>query len=548
MFPRSKISGNFLRMAFALNALSVAGAATGPNNFSRIEALAVAQVGRIPEGTAATGRIVMANEPDAANAGVALAFDLTVVPHGVTPLARLQLGDVEKLKVVRPGQAPGLERGAMHAFVDGAAGKPELAGTLPLKPGGTINAYALDITEAVNAALARPKSQRKLRVEVRLTGKPLWYEVYTLSAAKPCLEIASPAGWTDDWEKRLAPITRSPIVYREACFPLAESRDREIVLPLLYPAKNIIEVIHNATGRKLEPNRDWILRGTELVLPPGTRAPVQLSAEFFQSPRREKDGTVKMVPSQIRLSEGTFYHERQIEVSYEPAVRDWTMPPPRSSIEALPRFRQLLAAHAPVKLILFGDSISVSYNATKYTGVWPYQPGFGELVARKLAQSGSRITFMNHSRGGETSLHATTQADSQVAWFEPDLVIVALGMNDRSPERRPAHRANLEQIIDTVRARSPQTEFVIVTPMLNNPKQPTGLEPVKFIRDEALKIARPGIAFVDVTTTQLEMLKRKTYLDLSGNGANHPNDFLVRVYAQRILEVLTPGPGGRDAR
>ena len=93
----------------------------------------------------------------------------------------------------------------------------------------------------------------------------------------------------------------------------------------------------------------------------------------------------------------------------------------------------------------------------------------------------------------------------------------------------------------TVRARSPRTEFVVITPMLNNPRQPAGLDPVKFIRDEARKISLPGVAFVDVTSTELAMLERKDYLDLSGNGANHPNDFLMRIYAQRVLEVLAPG-------
>jgi acyl-CoA thioesterase-1 len=66
------------------------------------------------------------------------------------------------------------------------------------------------------------------------------------------------------------------------------------------------------------------------------------------------------------------------------------------------------------------------------------------------------------------------------------------------------------------------------------------LDPVLFIRDEALKISRPGVAFVDITTTHLELIKHKNYLDTSGNGANHPNDFLHRIYAQRILEVLLP--------
>lgn len=533
---------HLLILAFGLRALSAVGSAAGEGagRFTRLPAVTATQSGRVPAGAAEVGRLVLANEPDGAEAGAALEFDLEPFAHGATPLARIQVGEVEKLRVSRPGQSPGVERGVMHALVRGPDGELAVAGTMPMKPGGNVNTYLLDVTDAANVALARPRGRRKLRVEIRIAGKPLPYEVYALPAAKPVLELASPAGWVDDWERRLAPITRGPVVYREACLPLAERRDREVVLPLLFPAKKITEVIANATGESLQPGRDWILRDGRLVLPPGTRAPVQIEAEFFQAPRKEKDGTVKMVPSQIRLTEGTFYHERQIEVTYEPAARDWAWPAPISSPAALPRFHQRLAAGTPLTVILFGDSISVSYNASRHTGAWPYQPGFGELVMRRLAQSGARISFLNHSRGGETSLHATTQADAQVAWFKPDLVIIALGMNDRSPERRPALRENLEKIIDTVRARSPETEFVIVTPMLNNPKQPTGLEPVKFIRDEALRIARPGVAFVDLTTTQLELLKRKSYLDLSGNGANHPNDFLIRLYAQRILEVLAP--------
>ena len=94
---------------------------------------------------------------------------------------------------------------------------------------------------------------------------------------------------------------------------------------------------------------------------------------------------------------------------------------------------------------------------------------------------GAPITFMNHARAGGTSAHATTQVDSQVAWFKPDLVFLAYGMNDRSEERRAAYRQDLEKIIDAVRARSPEAEFVIIAPILNNPKQPTGLDPMEKI-------------------------------------------------------------------
>ena len=526
---------------FLTTILAIASAATVQIPASRAE-----QSGKPPEGAAQPGVIVLANEPDGGKSGVFLDFDLGAVAQKRTPLARLQIRDVVKLKVKHPGQTAATERGIIHAFMPGVGGQEvELVGVLPVKAGGYTNSYTVEVTRAVNAVLARPSGQRKLRLELRLEGKPLYYEVYGVPTGTnmppPTLEIAPDAGWTDDWEQRVAPIASGTMVYQEPCLPLADKRDQEVVLSLLYPAKKISEVIANVTGEKLREGRDWTLRDGKLVLPAGSHAPVQLNSEFFSTEHKEKDGTIKTISSQIRLMEGTWYHERQIVVSYEPAEKSRLFPAPISTLEQLPRLKKLLAAKAPIKMILFGDSISAGGNASKFQGCWPYQSCFGDLVTRKLEQQyGNKITFLNHSRAGATSSYAVGQVDAQVAWFHPDLVIVAYGMNDRSDERRVLHRANIEIIIDAVRAKSPDTEFVIVTPMLNNPKQPTGLAPVLFIRDEALKISRPGVAFVDMTTTHLELIKHKDYLDLSGNGANHPNDFLHRIYAQRILEVLLP--------
>ena len=194
-----------------------------------------------------------------------------------------------------------------------------------------------------------------------------------------------------------------------------------------------------------------------------------------------------------------------------------------------------------LKVILFGDSISAGGNASKFQGCWPWQPPYGELVAWKLQQYyGSKVTFLNPSQAGAVSMYAVEQAESLVAAFQPDLVIIAFGMNDRAPARQEVHRSNLEKGIDLIRKSSPNTEFILVSPMMNNPKQPTGSDPIFFIRDEDRKISQPGLAHVDITTTMQQMLTRIHYLDLSGNGVNHPNDFLHRIYAQRILEVLLP--------
>ena len=521
-------------------ALLTAAVVLAKSELVTVTASRVTAIGSPVPGADASKRHLLANEPGALT-GVELEFDLQTVVARATPLARLQLGGVEKVKVSRPGQSAGVERGALHVFLRADDGGETLAGSLPVKPGGNVNSYMLDITDAINTCLTRSSATRTVRLVVRLTGKPSPFEVYQLPEAPPTLHVASADGWINDEQRRVAPITSGDVVYREACLPLTESPEKELVVPLLYPVRRIIEVIHLERGESLQEGRDWIVREGRLVLPVGSHAPVQRSSEFFLSPRKEKTGETTRVRSAIKLVGDGWYHARQMEVTYEPAVRDWTWPAARSTLDQLPRTRARLQSKDPLTVILFGDSISAGYNASRVDGVWPYQPGYGELVARRLGEVyGSRITWMNHARAGGTSAHALTQADAQVAWFKPHLVLLAFGMNDRSPERRVAQRDNLEKIIDLVRARSPETEFLVITPMLNNPVQPTGLDPVRFIRDEQLKIARPGVGFVDVTSTHLAMIQRKSYLDLSGNGANHPNDFLLRVYAQRILEVLLP--------
>ena len=34
------------------------------------------------------------------------------------------------------------------------------------------------------------------------------------------------------------------------------------------------------------------------------------------------------------------------------------------------------------------------------------------------------------------------------------------------------------------------------------------------------------------------MLKTKKYLDVTGNGINHPNDFIVRFYAMNLVNLF----------
>ncbi|MCX7006307.1 MAG: hypothetical protein NTY53_03505, partial [Kiritimatiellaeota bacterium] len=323
------------------------------------------QGGKPPEGAAQQELLVLANEPEGGKANLVMEFDLETLAPAITPMARLHLDNVTKLSVKRPGQKNTGERGVVHVFTPRSATDP--VGGIPVKAGGYTNSYVIDVTHIVNAALGQPVGQKKLQLEVRLEGKPLYYEVYGISkSVMPTLEIATSANWKDDWQARLTPLASGPVVYREPCLPLTASREKEVGLPLLYPAKRIVEVIANATGAKLAEGRDWLLRDGQLILPPGSGAPVQLEAEFFSAPHREKDGTTNMLHTSVRLMEGTWYHERQIEVTYEPAARDWSLPAPLATLDQLPRLKKMLGAAEPVKLLLFGDSISAGGNASKF--------------------------------------------------------------------------------------------------------------------------------------------------------------------------------------
>ena len=75
--------------------------------------------------------------------------------------------------------------------------------------------------------------------------------------------------------------------------------------------------------------------------------------------------------------------------------------------------------------------------------------------------------------------------------------------------------------------------------MLPNPESTfTGTqEEFKAALDE---LKMPGIVVVDMTEVHRELLKFKSYQDMTGNNINHPNDFLIRWYAQEILGVLIP--------
>jgi hypothetical protein len=112
-------------------------------------------------------------------------------------------------------------------------------------------------------------------------------------------------------------------------------------------------------------------------------------------------------------------------------------------------------------------------------------------------------------------------------------------MNDAFDATPAEFGRNIRRTIDGVRRQRRDCEFILVAGMIGNPDW-VALTQQKFpaFRDALRKLEGSGVAVADVTSLWADLLKRKTFHDLTGNGVNHPNDFAHKVYADVILKLL----------
>ena len=134
-------------------------------------------------------------------------------------------------------------------------------------------------------------------------------------------------------------------------------------------------------------------------------------------------------------------------------------------------------------------------------------------------------------------------AEELVNPHKPDLLILGFGMNSMQ-EHADDYQDTIMSIIQIVRKKNPDCEFILVSPMIPNPDILSFQNNQLLDQQKALyKISDniDGVCVAPVHSVfQALIAHGKNYLGLTGNCINHPNDFSVRIYAQTILEVLNP--------
>ena len=339
------------------------------------------------------------------------------------------------------------------------------------------------------------------------------------------------------------PFWRSSIMMDEPILFIKKGDRSEASGALLFAPTKIVSV-HDASGKIIfEEGSDyrWTPGCREIVLPVGSRIVSKTTQDLRRPAGSQQLAIVRRGGTdEILLAEGK-YHDMQTMVTYAHDSDTWKGPVPEFAGNRLPQTLKKLESKKPLTIALLGDSISTGCNASGFLKISPFQPAYYDLLTRNLKSAyGDEITLHNFSVGGKAADWGRQTID-KVIKVNPDLIIIAFGMNDACGRPEKAYRTDMVGTIATIRKMLPQTEIILVATSLGNPEW-AALHPELFwrYRQTLNSLCRPGVAMADMTSMWAALLKHKSYYDLTGNGVNHPNDFGHRIYADVLSTLLIP--------
>lgn len=293
--------------------------------------------------------------------------------------------------------------------------------------------------------------------------------------------------------------------------------------------------------------------------------PTQYQAGIVEAAYNDNGGTNngKHVVCENALTRTNFLY---VTYKYDSSAQSLGFSTPSYTPQNYPNLTKKLNAGEAVKILIFGDSISVGASASAFSGFEPNTPTWFDQIKNYLVQtyySGdtSKVSITNTSVGGQASAWGVQQATTGV--FDKsgyDLVVIGFGMNDGTHQNDPTiFKSNTTTILTEIRAASPNADYVVLGTFTPNPysifagNHSSYMSVLQEIANEFNDVGesqtnKSGCTFVNMYEISTGILAKKTanntqdkryqYMDISANFTNHPNDFMVRLYAGAILSTF----------
>ena len=342
----------------------------------------------------------------------------------------------------------------------------------------------------------------------------------------------------------MQPILEGDTIYFETALPLKGE-----VISLLFPIKKIISVTDSSLNIKYIEGKDYFVKDGKLIIPENSDIKVLDVEEYY----RKESAPVPIIldpnlgrykfkeKRYLMFGEGSFMSDKQIAISY---IHDgkWDSFKQSSERNKLKKFFHKLENKEPVNVLFYGDSITVGCNAsgTEYGGnKAPFLDPWPVLISKHLeSKYQTEVHYFNTSVGGVTSDWARENCEKNINECKPDILFLAFGMNDGG-FKKERHFENIKYIINKAKADNPDLEIMLIATTVPNTESNWFVDGTHTQYIELYKTLNlPYVAICDMTHMHLDLLKRKAFKDMSGNNINHPNDFLIRIYAQTILSAL----------
>jgi lysophospholipase L1-like esterase len=204
----------------------------------------------------------------------------------------------------------------------------------------------------------------------------------------------------------------------------------------------------------------------------------------------------------------------------------------------------------PITVIAYGMSITCGNNTSGFAGdennfkiVAPYMHSYVDILGDALRKRfGCEVTLFNASCGGKTAAWADQNVENLVIPNNPDLVLLDHGMNDIwNANDTTLFNQSIISTISKIKKKCPNAEFILVNNML--PGTTTGSAGaygrtlMKKLRDYEQKLEDVGVVNFPMTQMSDSIYNRKGETQCMANSL-HPNDYLVRWYAQGLINLF----------